>query len=328
VQLEGTKTAVKTVLAGEIDAHTGLHIGRAVFVESENAYDVFCDDPEVLFPISDSTEKDKIIAKAMDRLGEAGAMFSIAEGLLQLPAYFETRVTIDRALAASNSVPKGMKGKGGRGVNARYQIVESVAVTKEGEAPIVRRIKLPQYSTETGGHWRRLKFGTQGKDRNGNAVVGKTWVNKSSPWRATLHQEPVIYVKDSLAVAKERVEELYQKAQSTTEDEKAKPNSTQGELYVLRCILMGEEVYKVGWTSGSATDRAKELSTATGVPVAFAVVESWKHDDADALETEVHAMLAPYRVNTQREFFQLEFGSIKRIIEQTIDRLNITENRR
>lgn len=327
VRLEGTESAVKTVLAGEIDAHTGRHMGRAVFVESENAYIVFCDDPEVLSPIPESPEKSTIICQAMDRLNEAGALFSIAEGLLQLPSYFESRVTIDKNIAGSTAVPKGMKGKGGKGVSAKFQVVESVAVTKEVEAPMIRRIRLPQYSTETEGHWRRIKFGEKGKDRNGNPVAGKTWVKGSNPWRARSDHENVIYVKDSLAVAKKRVAELYQKAQLKNDDNEVLARSTQGELYVLRCTLMRDEVYKVGWTSGSSSDRAKELSAATGVPISFEVVHSWKHDDARSLEAEVHAMMAPYRLNNQREFFQIEFGSIKRIIEQTIDRLIIVDKK-
>jgi T5orf172 domain len=320
MRLEGTEAAIKTVLAGEFDAYTGRHVGKSVFVEFENSYDVFCDDPEVLFPIRDSKEKDAIIERAMGRITEAGALFSIAEGLFQLPTYFESRITISQDVAGSRSIPRGLKGKGGRGIAANYKVVESVAVTNDSEPPIVRKVELPQYSTETEGHWRRLGFGESGKDREGNPVAGKTWVNRSSPWRSQQDRESTIYVKDSLAVAKARVAELYLDAQKS-EGGGDKAEQAQGVLYVLRCTLMEEEVYKVGWTSGTARDRAKDLSAATGVPLAFVVVESLKHDDAEALETEVHAILSPYRVNTQREFFQLELSAMKRIIEQTIARL-------
>jgi hypothetical protein len=83
---------------------------------------------------------------------------------------------------------------------------------------------------------------------------------------------------------------------------------------------MKEEVYKVGWTSGTAEKRAEQLSSATGVPMSFVVVHSWKHENAEALEKSVHAMLEPYRINDRREFFHANYRSIERIIEAEIQR--------
>lgn len=83
---------------------------------------------------------------------------------------------------------------------------------------------------------------------------------------------------------------------------------------------MKDEIYKVGWTSGTAEQRAKELSSATGVPSSFVVVASWKHPDAEALEKGVHAMLTPYRINEGREFFQVSYALLKDIIEGEIRR--------
>ena len=64
----------------------------------------------------------------------------------------------------------------------------------------------------------------------------------------------------------------------------------------------------------------KELSADTGVPSSFAVVASWKHADPEGLEKGVHAMLAPYRINEAREFFQVSYATIKSIIEAEIAR--------
>jgi hypothetical protein len=50
-----------------------------------------------------------------------------------------------------------------------------------------------------------------------------------------------------------------------------------------------------------------QLSSETGVPVAFVVARSWAHANARALEAEAHAMLAPYRINDRREFFARRF---------------------
>lgn len=321
VLLEGTKTAIKTVLSGEIDAATQRHLGKSIFVESENAFATFSDDPEIVARLSDESEKDKIIRSSMERIGEADALWGIAEGFLQLPAYFEARVTASKELMGAGRLPSGLKGKGGRGLKGKYEIVESVTVSEDANTPIIRKVKLPQYSTETEGHWRRLRNGEQGKDRNGDPVAGKTWVKRSSPWRDKSERSNVIYLKDSLAVAKAKVADLYAAALEETEDCESTASEGDGVLYVLRCALMQEEIYKIGWTSGTAAERAKQLSSATGVPEAFVVVKSWTHNDAEGLETEVHAMLAPYRLNTNREFFRLNFPAIERLIEQTIQRV-------
>jgi hypothetical protein len=84
---------------------------------------------------------------------------------------------------------------------------------------------------------------------------------------------------------------------------------------------MKDEVYKVGWTSGTAAERARELSSATGVPSSFVVVEAWTHIDPEALEKSIHAMLSPYRVNDARESFQANYSTIKQVIVTEIARI-------
>ena len=91
-------------------------------------------------------------------------------------------------------------------------------------------------------------------------------------------------------------------------------------LYVLRCAVMQDEVFKVGWTSGTAEERAKQISYATGVPNSFIVVDQWMHTDPAALEKNVHVQLDPYRISDSREFFKLDYPRLKSIIEGEITR--------
>jgi hypothetical protein len=98
------------------------------------------------------------------------------------------------------------------------------------------------------------------------------------------------------------------------------PKHALPELYILRCSVMESEVYKVGWTSGTAESRAMQLSSETGVPVAFVVARSWAHANARALEAEAHAMLAPYRINDRREFFRAPLQVLEEIIEGVFHR--------
>jgi hypothetical protein len=322
MKLEGTESSMRTLVAGEFDASEEKHLGKCIFIETENTFGVFSDDPEILVAIKEADKK-KIINGAMERIAQADILWNLAEGFLQLPQYFETRVTVSRDLVKGYGKRHGLKGKGGKGVSADYVAVEAVAI-EESEAPsVIRRVSMPHYATETEGHWRRLKIGQTGKDRDGAPVSGKTWVNRKSPWRNREDRNNVVFVKDCLAVAKTRIEELYAASEVETNDD---PSSSEerGQLYVLRCTLMDENVYKVGWTSGTAFERAEQLSAATGVPLAFVVVESWVYSDAEALEADVHALLAPYRVNNRREFFRLSFENIRKIIVQTIERVSGT----
>lgn len=323
LKLEGTDFAMRTLVAGEFDVRNRKHIGKGLFVETDNAFSVFSDDPEIIVGIAPD-KRQSIINGAIERIDQADILWNLAEGFLQLPQYFETRVTVSKSVVGGHGRQHGLKGKGGKGIKADYVAVEAVSVEKDDAPSAIRRVSMPAYSTETEGHWRRLELGKVGKDRDGNPVHGKTWVVKSSPWRDRNRRDKLVLVKDSLAIAKTQVEKLYADAESEKNEGKKKQEG-KGELYVLRCALMEEEIYKVGWTSGTAEGRAKQLSSSTGVPLAFVVVDSWVHRDAGSLETEVHAQLSPYRVNKQREFFRLGFGSIRKIIVQTIERVSEAE---
>src|ERR1019366_9050628 len=127
---------------------------------------------------------------------------------------------------------------------------------------------------QTEGYWRRILTDSYGRDREGNQSQGRTWVKATNKWRARRDQPRTVYIKSSVAAAKIQVSDYLEAVQRADADKK--PSSEQiGVLYVMRCLAMQEEVYKVGWTSNSAEQRARELSSATGVPVSFAVVDAW-----------------------------------------------------
>jgi hypothetical protein len=62
---------------------------------------------------------------------------------------------------------------------------------------------------------------------------------------------------------------------------------------------------KVGKTTRSPEERAKELSSATGLPTPFIVVYEQYFQDCDLAEAFVHTYLAEsgHRVADNREFF-------------------------
>ena len=136
IKLEGTEFSVRTLVAGEFDIVKKTHLGKSIFIETENSYRVYSDDPEVIISISPDQKKN-IIAGAMERLGQADILWNIAESFFQIFQYFETRVTVPKSLVRRQGKLLGLKGKGGKGVKADYVVVEAISVENTAGASIV-----------------------------------------------------------------------------------------------------------------------------------------------------------------------------------------------
>lgn len=74
-------------------------------------------------------------------------------------------------------------------------------------------------------------------------------------------------------------------------------------------------LYKVGYTKLTPDERAKQISNATGVPLPYEVAWAYRCFNGELLEGEVHHALKKYRVNNQREFFQIGLEHIKETVE-------------
>jgi hypothetical protein len=77
-----------------------------------------------------------------------------------------------------------------------------------------------------------------------------------------------------------------------------------GTVYVLT-NPQHERVVKIGYTTRDPDTRAKELSSATGVPGDFSVAHEAHVSDARAVEQAVHERLSEHRTNKHREFFSV-----------------------
>lgn len=62
---------------------------------------------------------------------------------------------------------------------------------------------------------------------------------------------------------------------------------------------------KLGVTTDTAVNRAKQLTAATASPTPFHVVYQKAVSDCNEAESKVHAALADRRVNDKREFFEV-----------------------
>ncbi len=320
VALEGTETAQRTVIAGEFDLISHKHLGRCYMSERANVFDILCDDPQLSEHIPDGPAKIDFMAKYREKARTTEVMWRMSEALVQLPSYFAFKVHIEKSVAISAGVRISTHNKkGGRGIGTRFKTVSAIDVVSNEPIPI--RTFIPRhYESETSGFWRRLAPTMTGTGPHGESVKGRTWVKKENARLVPDEPSRIIYVKSTIASAKAAVDQYIQMAKAADNRKVGNHTQERNVLYVLRCTIMQDEVYKVGWTSDTAENRAKQISSATGVPDAFAVVDQWAHSDPEALEKNVHAMLDGYRVSDNREFFKVNFSTIKKIIENEIER--------
>jgi len=121
----------------------------------------------------------------------------------------------------------------------------------------------------------------------------------------------MVYIKSSSGYARRPVE-THRDKMATFANGKTQSPSLPGKccrceasyLYVFRSPAHGLDIYKVGYTDRNPDSRARELSSTTGSPVPFLVVQAWAVVDGHAAETAAHKALEDYRLASNREFFR------------------------
>jgi hypothetical protein len=288
------------------------------------------DDPTV-FGVQDpenlSPKQHDLLTEMIDRLEKDRLYFELAETCFELQVYFAYRITLVRetqratAIAAMSQLARRDISTVASERRPHFRTVASLEVVDVGSPTVIRAYSSPRYKVEVDGFWRKIDANTYGKDVSGNPIKGRTWVRGHLRWRDRPERPSTIFVKRSIASAKAKAAAIVASDPSafvvgttlppvfSVEIEREDENT--GWLYVMRCPLMDDDIYKVGWSSRPPNIRAEELSTATGVPLAYIVVESWKTDNARHVEATTHQALAEFRINPRREFFKAPFEKIR-----------------
>lgn len=90
--------------------------------------------------------------------------------------------------------------------------------------------------------------------------------------------------------------------------------SSAGIIYALRNEAMPGLV-KIGRTSRDVTARMREVY-GTGVPLPFECIVAREVEEAAEVEKALHEAFEPYRINAQREFFQIEARQIEALLRR------------
>ena len=71
---------------------------------------------------------------------------------------------------------------------------------------------------------------------------------------------------------------------------------------------------KIGYTKQTPEERAKQISSATGVALPYKVEWAYKCFNGETVEREVHHKLKTQRVNNNKEFLQVSLDEAKEVI--------------
>ena len=73
---------------------------------------------------------------------------------------------------------------------------------------------------------------------------------------------------------------------------------------------------KIGMTTSTPDERARQISAATGVATPWIPVYSYQCYRSDLLEAEIHDHLREHRVNHKREMFAIDSHTAQQVIEK------------
>lgn len=88
-----------------------------------------------------------------------------------------------------------------------------------------------------------------------------------------------------------------------------------GFIYILKNDSM-PGVYKIGMTTTTPEQRAKEISSTTGVPTPFSVVAAFHSKNPARDEKMIHEAFSSERINQSREFFRFSENELEDVIDE------------
>jgi hypothetical protein len=92
-----------------------------------------------------------------------------------------------------------------------------------------------------------------------------------------------------------------------------------GAIYIAHNPRNGDNTFKVGMTERSVDERMKELSAATSNLGTYSAAAFFIVTDIDSAEKACHKRLKKYRVQSNREFFELSFPRLLQIVKDEIE---------
>ena len=300
--LDGMTGFSKILVLTRFDLETKKRDVRYINLDVGASYLVLTDDKELFEGVFGEIKNDAF-DKSLLGLKRYSQLFSALTSLIYLPVMFfaehyrviESKFLTQLYLNKRRKTCKNAISEFKEESDLFHRIIKCLSsLTTENLVQEDRRvIDPPPFSFESTGFWKPLQSNAIGTDKNGNLVVGKTWVKRVDSYSAS---SPDSFIIQNLR--------------------QAPIGDDPGVVYIIRSTAHGSDIFKVGLTRHSASHRAHELSTSTSVPLPFHVLASWEVGNCGSVEKEVHRRLKQYRINMNREFFGASLSTIVATIEQ------------
>jgi hypothetical protein len=301
---------LKSIVLARIDLERQTFDARYVYEDWGQSYRRVTDDVSAFIDTSGNfidRDTEEYVKKMPEVMNQYQALFELCKTCLFLPDYFDTfseDVRIERHPTDFIKFRNKKKNKKSISlVGSVYKIPyrqPAVLFREFRRSPARAVFSTPDIKIETNGFWKQLPIESQGKDKNGNQITGRTWVSKTLSWS----EDPVGDRK--IAISRNR---------------QSAPTDNAGFIYVMRSGAHQKDVFKVGLTRRDPETRSKELSASTSSPDYFLVVEEWFVKDCVLAEKLIHQKLDSYRVNPKREYFKARYSVIFSVIDEIISEI-------
>lgn len=313
VRLQEDKNFWKHLVLTRFDLADATQDVRYVMPDCGNSFLIVTDDINIFLDKTGSvpTELEECSKKCFERIKDYNSLFDVCKSLLLLPIFFYTnseRIKDERhptkLLANINKVgwitKKKLLGPKERIVIRPVTVLQK----KQGPHPSLSSSGIESdIKIQNTGFWKMLPTNKLGKDKKGNPIHGRTWVQQTLSWIEEDASSTVITTRNK-----------------TDLDFNNAPN--KGYIYVMRSASDRDNIFKIGLTQRTPEERSHEVSRGTGVPTRYLVVQDWEVLDCIVAEDLVHSELDNYRINNRREFFQAPYKLIREIIEKIVETIN------
>lgn len=309
VKLFGHNDIWKVNIYVRIDLESRTIDSRYIQKDQGNDFLTIADDYGMFeMSIKNKENLERLFAKQTEEIKAYDSVFEAAYNLLFLPEYFD--FFDDDVLPEEH--PTNLNGENLRKPRFRNQPtfdskyffkIKDVWVLDRNVDPLSGIIKLKQaeLKIERGGYWQYIGPGKLGKDKNGNSIHSRTWVEKTLAWHESESEPPKVTVSVPTSIS---------------------PN--KGYIYLLRNASHELDLFKIGLTTKTVEERAKQLS-GTPSPDKFLIINRWEVKDCVLAEKLIHEKLDDYRLNPRREFFKIPLEKAIEVIIPIIKDINENE---
>jgi len=303
VPLLNFKDYRKIFLYLRVNLHTKTIDTRYVQKDDGNSLPTITDDYDMLIRSMKGEKKyEEYIRNSIKEINEYDPIFEVAYNCLYLPEYFDQNeddivVEEHQTDLSKEKVKPSVFKKDKKFSSEHFLKTKDVwTLDKNNKTKPTNPFSANELKIETSGYWKNLHVGKQGKDKKGQVIHNKTWVDETLSWYET--DTPIIH-----------------QTQITTSSNKT------GYIYILHNPGHSVNLFKIGLTTKTVEERAKQLSGTSSVDK-FLIAHSWIVKDCVVAEKLIHNALDGFRMNEKREFFQIEFSEALKIIEPIIADLN------